>query len=479
VIDGVTVLWAERPPPLTATLTFGCGVRDESFMSIGVTHLIEHLAMSRLPRLHHEHNASVDLETTDFYATGRPEQVVAFLRQVCEALSDLPLERLATEAGVLDAEGGNATHPTAACLLARRYGIRGPGLELWAGPGYDAVTPDAVRAHAGRFFVAGNAVLQLTGPPPADLRLPLPPGPLASHPAPPAREQTRPLWSPEPAAAGIGLSLVGGRQEGWFVGMQVLAERLTQRARHDRGLSYEIGWESTLLDRGRVDRMIMVDARDGHEATVAGMLWEEVRRLADEGPTAEELKHERESIREMHADPRSVEGELGYVANAELFGLEATASDERQAIVDRLTPTDIAELFEDALPTALLVVPEDVRLELPGVSVGGCSTGRTVPAGTSFRPPAMAKLLHRAARAQQLILTADGVAHVDEDGDVHRVRFADVVGVQVDEDGRVLFGANGCIIPVDKSMFRGAEAAIRAVDAATPPTLHFTPSPPP
>ena len=89
----MTVLWAEGPAPLTATLTFGCGVRDESFMSIGVTHLIEHLAMSTLPRLHHDHNASVDLESTTFYATGRSEQIVAFLRQVCEALADLLVQR--------------------------------------------------------------------------------------------------------------------------------------------------------------------------------------------------------------------------------------------------------------------------------------------------------------------------------------------------------------------------------------------------
>jgi hypothetical protein len=121
-IDGVPALWANGPEPLQAALMFGCGTRDEAFRSIGVTHLIEHLVMSTLPRLHHEHNASVDLEVTAFYAAGEPKHVVAFLEQVCRALADLPLQRLEREAGVLTAEGGSPAHPTTASLLARRYG---------------------------------------------------------------------------------------------------------------------------------------------------------------------------------------------------------------------------------------------------------------------------------------------------------------------------------------------------------------------
>ncbi|MFD7583523.1 hypothetical protein [Kitasatospora sp. NPDC059817] len=35
--------------------------------------------MGTLPRLHHEHNASVGLTATEFTCSGRPEQVVEFL----------------------------------------------------------------------------------------------------------------------------------------------------------------------------------------------------------------------------------------------------------------------------------------------------------------------------------------------------------------------------------------------------------------
>ncbi|GAA1155256.1 hypothetical protein F4556_004909 [Kitasatospora gansuensis] len=56
-----------------------------------MTHLVEHLAMSTLPRLHHDHNASVDLALTQFTCTGRPEQVVEFLAKVCAALGAMLL----------------------------------------------------------------------------------------------------------------------------------------------------------------------------------------------------------------------------------------------------------------------------------------------------------------------------------------------------------------------------------------------------
>ncbi|MFB7114257.1 hypothetical protein [Streptomyces sp. NPDC056291] len=74
--------------------------------------------MSTLPRLHHEHNASVTLSLTDFTASGSTAQVAEFLTRVCEALSALPLDRMEREAGVLAAEGAGVTDPTSAELLS-------------------------------------------------------------------------------------------------------------------------------------------------------------------------------------------------------------------------------------------------------------------------------------------------------------------------------------------------------------------------
>ena len=134
-IDGVPVFTAPGPDRITAVLTFGVGLRDETFATVGVTHLIEHLVMGALPRSHLQCNAMVDVDLTSFYATGRPEAVRVFLETVCRAVADLPTERMALEIGVLQAENCAGTHPTVAALLGARYGLRGPGLTITAGAG--------------------------------------------------------------------------------------------------------------------------------------------------------------------------------------------------------------------------------------------------------------------------------------------------------------------------------------------------------
>src|SRR4051812_47519395 len=142
-VDGVPVFWQEAPGPLSAGLVFGCGTRDETFMTIGVTHLV----MTAMPRVHHDHNAAVDLLTTEFFVTGRPDQVVAFLHGVCAGLATIPLDHLAREVGGIEAEAGMAAHPTAAALLTRRFGARDVGLESYAGPGPAGIPAEAVLAH--------------------------------------------------------------------------------------------------------------------------------------------------------------------------------------------------------------------------------------------------------------------------------------------------------------------------------------------
>jgi hypothetical protein len=45
--------------------------------------------------------------------------------------------------------------------------------------------------------------------------------------------------------------------------------------------------------------------------------------------------------------------------------------------------------------------------------------------------------------------------------------------VEVNADARTVFSRFGCVVPVDPDLFRGAEAAVTALDAATDPGLHY------
>lgn len=477
-VDGVPVLWAEGPAPMTATLVFGCGARDESFRTIGVTHLIEHLAMSKLPRVHYEHNACVELETTEFHATGRPEQIVEFLDVVCRALGDLPLERMDKEAGVLAAEGGAHIDPTSGTMLARRFGTTSYGLAPWAGPGYDRLTPEMVTAYAARFFTKGNAVLTITGPPPEGLRLPLPEGER------PARETVEPLamsgpqWSQEGVPA-VGLALLGPNgSTAASMGLGVLQERLLQTARRDQGISYEVSGGQADLDPARTMRLVVLDAREGREAEAATVLWNTARDIATLGPEQAELDHEIAGFAEVIADPRACEVLLDHGARCELFGFRFRPMEQVAAELAATTPAQVAETMAAALRTALLVVPEDCEVALADLDgkpleLGGCVRTREAPAGTVLRPKLFARAIDKAARRARLVLTADGIAYVDGDGDVHYAAFTDVVGVEMAEDARILFTRGGCVIPVDKELFSGVDVAIRAIDAAVPAELRY------
>ncbi|MEV2241848.1 insulinase family protein [Micromonospora sp. NPDC049891] len=471
-IDGVPVLWKSGPAPLTASLVFGCGGRDETFRTIGVTHLVEHLAMSTLPRVHHDRNACVDLYTTEFMAAGRPEQLVAFLDGVCRALADLPLDRIGKEAGVLAAEGGSYVDPTVAALLTQRFGIQGLGLAPWHGPGFDRITEDQVCSYAARYFTAGNAVLVLNGPPPDGLRLPLPAGPRVEHPVHVPRQVPGPAWC-EHAVPAVGAALLGRRDVAWSLGMAVLAERLEQIARHTHGLSYEIGGDAAQFDGDRYLYAITADAREGQEVQVARLLWDELRRMAEDGPTERELAEEREAAAEAYQDPRFVEVELRDAASGQLFGWPCLPTAERVALRAAVTPDDVRERFRAALASTQLVVPCGTTLDLPGLAGTNCTTGRSLPPGRVFQPPLLAKVFAREARTARLVLCDDGVAFRDSDGDVHQVRFSEVVGVEEHGPERTVFGSQGCFINVDPELYSGAEAAVRTIDATVPAQLRY------
>ena len=92
--DGIPVLWAEAPAPFIGALMFRVGRADETLRTSGLTHLVEHLALSKFERGPYEYNGRVEVALTAFWASGEPDEVLRYLTEVAHELSDLPLERL-------------------------------------------------------------------------------------------------------------------------------------------------------------------------------------------------------------------------------------------------------------------------------------------------------------------------------------------------------------------------------------------------
>ncbi|MBG0852761.1 insulinase family protein [Streptomyces spinoverrucosus] len=419
------------------------------------------------------------LSLTDFTASGSDEQVARFLTRVCEALSSLPLDRLEREAGVLAAEGSGITDPTSAELLSFRYGSVGAGLASWDGPGPDRIPAEAVQDVAARYFHADNAVLILTGRPPAELRLPLPRG------TRPDRAGAQPVLNPGPVwfqavVPGPGLALRGDLDDPALVlALAVLQERLRQRARHQEGLSYDVAGTRMHTGAGQGEYTLCLDAREGKKQRVAELLWQEALRMARTGVTEEELAEEVVGLRESWLDPRSTPSELGDAAGCLLLGLDYQDPRTRLDALEKVTTEQAAQAFTTALATALLVVPCDVEVslgQLDGTPLprGGCTTAQTLPADVRlFKPSLLDRALSSAARTARLGIGASGLWSRDADGDVHHVPFDEVVGVEMQGPGRVVFGRSGCLIPVVPEMWTRIGPAVAAIDAAVPAALRY------
>ena len=177
VVDGVPTFWVDEGGPFMASLMFRVGVADEILATRGITHLVEHLALSQMRDVAHQFNGSVGLDITSFWATGATEDVCEFLPRLGAALATLPLERLDLEAGVLIAEQTGRAGSSLEYLLERRFGPHGPGVAAHPEYGLLRLTGAAVQQWAHDRFTADNAVLVLNGRPPESLRLGLPRGP--------------------------------------------------------------------------------------------------------------------------------------------------------------------------------------------------------------------------------------------------------------------------------------------------------------
>ncbi len=470
-IDGVPVLWEESPGPFSAVLVFGVGARHESFRTVGVAHLVEHLVMSTLPKSALDSNAVVDIDTTRFLATGQPDAVVAFLSQVCDALRSLPLDRLSTEAGVLTAEEAVPDHPCLCVALGARYGFTGPGLLDTEGPGPHSITHEHIETFVDRHYVRGNAVLVATAPPPASLRLSLPPGdrpPAAalgrSHVALPA------LLSWDGPFSTFSVVVPNLFPENTV--MRVLHDRATDDLRHRRGLAYEIDWTGAWLDETTSLLAIWADAREENVAEVAEGLWTRIREISERPPTSEELDHVRATFEESVANNHHTIDRLQHSAWRLLTGLPLVTVEDTRAELAGLRPEALGTLVADALPSTVAFIPEECQVGLDGLPRRDDDVDRDDPVtGRQYK-----RSLASIAPLRLQVTAGDQGLTLQVSDAVSTVHWNDVVGLAKRARDRVIMTADGREVPIFARDLRHGDDLLATIDSLVPADLHFTAS---
>jgi len=469
-VDGVPVFWAPGPAPFSAGLVFGVGRRDEGFVDGGITHVVEHLAMSTVGRTPLDCNATVDLTSTTFTASGDPERVAAFLRTVCEALTDLPLDRLATEVDVLRTEGGSVVAPAVCALLGELYGARGVGLAGFREPALASLTRDEVQGWADRRFVRAAAALWLTGPPPEGLCLPLREGTRPSSPEPVGRTMALPGRAEATADGLVALGAELVRAPGVHAACRVLRDRLEDDLRHRRGLSYAVDTDHVPLARDRQLAVVIADCRDGDEAVVVRALWQALGRLAEDGATQAELDLERARVEEHLQDPRAACGEAQAAAVAHVTGTAYRTSAQLRDEAGALTAEQVRQAARAMREAALIAVPEGVDPGLPALTPVS-QWSAVMLTGQEFRR----RFRSPAPRGARLVVGEHGVSLELQEGERLTVRYDDTIGLLEVGDGEwTLAGGDGVTVPLATSDWRDGEQAVARVRAAVPAHLQVT-----
>jgi hypothetical protein len=266
------------------------------------------------------------------------------------------------------------------------------------------------------------------------------------------------------------------------MGVEVLSERLRDVARHARGLSYHVAGTGLDVTPERRELAVWVDAREGQEPAVAGIVWQQFSALCQDGPTAEELAHALAGFEEdVDSDPEAVAtSDLADAAQSAVTGMRPFRVADALAAWRAVTPADVVQSLRTVWPSALLYVPEWAQYAGPAGPVERrytCNVIPGLPAGTVFQPPAVSRALKRQVRLT--VVVSDAVlAHADADGDVHCIPWDAVEAVApIDESrGIVVVGRNLCSIVVHPEMYgkRTAERIVEAVRAHVPPARWLT-----
>ena len=460
-IDGVPVLFTESGP-VAAGITFRVGYADETLARHGITHLIEHLALYRLGVTDYHYNGTTAPDVTTFFSQGSPETVTRYLTRVCEALADLPMERLELEKDVLRTEADGRGRSVADRLWLWRYGSRGPGLAALPEWGLAGLTPNDLRAGVARFFTRGNAAVWISGmPAPADLRLPLAAGPRQPVPSVPEVLPELPACFPDLVQKN-GYQVRLPRSATARIYTSLLQRELFRRLRQEGGYSYAVATEYLPFGADQVDIFASADVADEREGAALGAFVDALASLRWGTIDPAELAEICGRMRTDLSHPMAEAARLPGAAADLLVGAELIPTEQLIAEAATVTPQQVQQFAERAAATALLLTPRGHSAEWAGFRPApNWSTGPAEgPAVAAHGDP-----------ARHLVIGPDGVSETAE-GHTVAVAYADCQAMLVWPDGgRALVGADAITCSVEPTLYPLDPQALGYLDQRIPPSL--------
>ncbi len=360
--DGVPVYWTPDAPRFTGALTFRVGISDESVITRGLTHLVEHLVLSEFVHTRHRYalNGFVDPLRTVFWATGTPAEVTAFLHGVCRNISQLPLDALEKECRILRTEAADRPANPAESFAFLRFGARGYGLVGISEFGLAAPKPAVVADWAARHFTRQNAAAWFSGPVPDTLSFDaLPHGQRQPCPGSTVIDD---LQLPAGYSTGqrfVGLAFTTLREDWFAIPLGIVTDRLTNRLRFRDGLVYSVRSALDHIDATRSHSILWTHCFSENVRKVETAILEELDDLATGGPTRSELQEVRETFVRAWCEPEAIPELFDAQVINELVGFPSRSPAELLADLDERSLEEWARGVQSALESALLCLPAD------------------------------------------------------------------------------------------------------------------------
>jgi predicted Zn-dependent peptidase len=466
---GTPILVEHRAGPTRAALVFRAGQWDEPLHWAGVTHLVEHVACAglgrRMGRRADRCNAMVTGLFTRFMTAGTPAEVGEFLAAVTSMLHRPPVEHMTREAQIIRVEAQGRGMTPLDALLRERYGPVGPGLSGYAEHGLRRLGEDDLRAWAGRYFTADNAVLVISGEVPGDLRLDLPPGTRRPPPALLPLSLAMPAYEAIAGYSGVAVSAILPRSTAAMTTVDILRQRLFDLLRSEHGLSYHVQACYDVVNPDTAHVMLGADADADGAGRICDMIIAEVDRLARDGATGDERAEVLADNRAHAALPDAALELLDASAREILLGRPALDNELHLAEIAALTSHDIAACAAAMGESLFTLMPAAVTMRDPRF----------------VRVPQESAVLVRGSRLElatptdeqrpyRLIAGDEGISLMLSDTRSVTVTFAGCAAVLLTPGGRyVLIGQDNFHLSFDANQWvdgARAEAAIRAHVAA-------------
>jgi predicted Zn-dependent peptidase len=460
--QGIPVFWADLPGPLTGTLTFGVGMRDEPAPLMGITHLTEHLAFRPLEPLVIRHDGMVDHEAVVFHATGEPEEVAAFLNGIARAVmatGKVTDEDLAREKAVHHAEYPSHYERPGAGLLTYRFGVGGLGNANANDATISSITSAELGDWSQTWMTAENAALSFTGPPPPGLDLALLSGSVPRHAEPAQVAQTPCLV--ESLKEGVAISLVVPIEAVHLLSAALEFE-LQLRLRHELGLIYSIDTFFTRVDKRATQLDLVLDPLPDQIAATVEAVIAVLHRVNSDGFSDHAIDHARSDIATSLAWANTTTADyVDALASGHLTGRMPPTPETLLASAHALEPDILTRTLTEALPSLIVAFDADAELDKSWLRSAGLPVDKfdawLHDNDEPRRRRARKGRIWRARRrgdmpGQWAILTEDSLK-TQEKGDTGSIRFDDLAVLGRRECG--------CLALIDS---RGRSATVDPTD---------------